>query len=165
MKKEYQDYLISKHPHFFGDETIYTGGLQEFGDLLKESKTKKIFPIQFGMECGDGWFPLIKKLFEEIDHRLKWRNAQLNTNDTPIVFSLTQVKEKFGGLNIYYFGGDEEISGMITLAESLSYSICETCGTMDNVGHTVGWIATICSSCLEKTDRLNNLEWKKTDIP
>jgi hypothetical protein len=58
-----------------------------------------------------------------------------------------QVKEKFSGLRFYAQGGDETTSAMITLAESLSYRICEECGVMnDTVGRNQdGWIQTTCS--------------------
>jgi hypothetical protein len=54
-----------------------------------------------------------------------------------------QVKEKFGGLRFYYRGGDEYISGLAAMAESMSYVTCETCG---NPGSPTkgGWITTLC---------------------
>lgn len=62
--------------------------------------------------------------------------------------TLDQVKEKFGTLRFYYSGGDDYISGMVSLAESLTGVTCEECG---NVGERrgSGWIHTFCNPCEE----------------
>ena len=60
--------------------------------------------------------------------------------------TLDQVKEKFGTLRFYYTGGDDYISGMVTMAESMSGVTCEECG---NPGEQKGggWVRTICEPC------------------
>jgi hypothetical protein len=62
--------------------------------------------------------------------------------------TLDQVKEKFGTLRFYYSGGDDYISGMVSLAESMSGVTCEGCG---NIGERRGdgWIHTYCTPCEE----------------
>jgi hypothetical protein len=59
--------------------------------------------------------------------------------------TLDQVKEKFGTLRFYYTGGDDEISGMVRMAESMSGVTCEECG---NPGERrgSGWIYTACDT-------------------
>ena len=54
-----------------------------------------------------------------------------------------QIKEKFGGLRFYYQGGDDHISGMVSMAEVWAGRSCEKCG---NVGErrSGGWIRTLC---------------------
>jgi hypothetical protein len=54
-----------------------------------------------------------------------------------------QVKEKFGGLRFYYHGGDDEVSGMVRMAESWAAKTCETCGERGELRHG-GWIRTLC---------------------
>jgi len=61
----------------------------------------------------------------------------------------SQVKEKFGGLCFYYEGGDTYIDGAVALAESLSYRICEACGSPGRPNNE-GWISTRCEPCLQK---------------
>ena len=97
----------------------------------------------WGFDCNDGWFWLINNLCKTIQDYID-NNKHLNI---PQVVA-TQVKEKFGGLCFYYNGGDNLISGMVWLAESLSYSICENCGSTKDVTHnTEGWIYTRCKTC------------------
>jgi hypothetical protein len=76
-----------------------------------------------------------------------------------IYFQIDQIKEKFGGLRFYYSGGDDYIDGMTSLAESLSYRICEYCGTTKEVGITKGWNITVCSTCREKNESVKSLNW------
>jgi len=78
----------------------------------------------------------------------------------PITVNVTQIKEKFSGLRFYYNGGDDIISGMVNLAESMSYKTCEICGTTKNVGCTKGWLTTCCLDCLEKNEKLKKLVWE-----
>lgn len=72
--------------------------------------------------------------------------------------TLDQVKEKFGTLRFYYSGGDEYISGMVTMAEAMSGTTCESCG---NPGERKGggWVHTYCDPCEEKRE----LARKKSD--
>jgi hypothetical protein len=68
----------------------------------------------------------------------------------------TQVKEKYGTLRFYYYGGDDEISSMVTLAESMSEVTCEQCG---NPGKTLGgeiWTSTLCKAHAEEA----NYNWE-----
>lgn len=54
-----------------------------------------------------------------------------------------QIKEKFGGLRFYYQGGDDEISGMVRMAELWAGRSCETCGNLGE-RRSGGWIRTLC---------------------
>ena len=79
--------------------------------------------------------------------------------------TLDQVKEKFGTLRFYYSGGDDYISGMVSLAESLTGVTCESCG---NVGERRGggWVHTYCTPCeeareIERARQLEEYEFKK----
>lgn len=64
---------------------------------------------------------------------------------------LQQVKEKFGTLRFYYEGGDDYISGLVSMAEAMSGCTCEDCG---NTGERQGggWIRTICQPCETKRE-------------
>jgi hypothetical protein len=119
----------------------------------------------WGLECGNGWFYLIQGLCTSVQSRIDNRLKEIASYDKnypggkdstgkeapypkpqpieQVVFA--QVKEKMGGLRIYYSGGDEQIHGMFDFAENLSYDICEECGTTENVGATKGWISVSCT--------------------
>ena len=99
----------------------------------------------WGFACGDGWFNILDQLMGNIQHHLDWKNK-----NGPVVAQVTldQVKEKFGTLRFYYSGGDDYISGMVSLAESMTGVTCEECG---NVGERRGggWVHTYCTPCEE----------------
>ena len=63
--------------------------------------------------------------------------------------TLDQVKEKFGTLRFYYTGGDDYISGLVSMAESMSAVTCESCGHPGEQTRG-GWIKTNCKPCEEK---------------
>ena len=54
-----------------------------------------------------------------------------------------QIKEKFGTLRMYYEGGDETTSAIVSFAENMSETTCEVCGDVGQV-YGGGWISTLC---------------------
>jgi hypothetical protein len=159
MKRELQTKLLTDYPEFFshlGDKKIYVGEKPMMEEIKELTEQKEIVvPMQFGFECGDGWYWLIDQLMKCIHNYCEWNHKEF--------IHITQVKEKFGTLSFYYTGGNEMIHGMVWFAESLSANICETCGTTENVGRTVGWIYTACQSCYEGNGRARDLKWTKND--
>ena len=90
-------------------------------------------------------------------NRLRMQNDITNKKfrmvpEAPSQVVAVQVKEKFGGLRFYYDGGDEHISGMVTMAESWAASTCEVCG---NPGKYRGkqWFYTACDEHTSEKDR------------
>jgi hypothetical protein len=192
MKTELQQKLLKKYPQFFREDLkIYTGEKpmhEEVQELLDQKDI--VLPIQFGFECGNGWYMLLDELMSEIDNHRKNENRnrqnefkykwmkdlsfylRIKTSAKqkrlraigeyiyqkapkggrpPISVHIDQIKEKFGGLRFYYSGGDKTIYGMVSLAESLSYRICETCGSTKEIGQTMGWITTLCKECAKES--------------
>jgi hypothetical protein len=91
---------------------------------------------------GNGWLPLIDTFLSIVAFEMERHNM-------PEV-KIQCVKEKFGGLNIYFSGGNDYTYAYSSFAMKLSYTTCETCGTFHEVGYTTGWIKTICKSCHDK---------------
>ena len=155
MKTELQKKLLKKYAEFFTtDRKIYVGEkpiMEEVTEMLNQKEI--VLPIQFGIECESGWFELINELLDAIQHYCK-------DNNKPFI-NITQIKEKMGGLRIYYTGGDELIDGMVWFAEHMSYYICEYCGTNKDVGLTTGWYSTICKDCHSKIKNRKDLNWKE----
>jgi hypothetical protein len=55
----------------------------------------------------------------------------------------TQIKEKFGTLRFYYFGGDDYCRGVESMAELMSAVTCEVCSSPGKL-RKGGWIRTLC---------------------
>jgi len=141
MNSKLDSYLVTKYPKLF----------------IKRYEDMKSTAMCWGFECGDGWFWLLDNLCQSIQSYIDY-----NTHKNITQVTVEQVKEKFGGLRFYIEGGDDTIHGMISLAERMSYNICETCGSTENIGQTSGWIKNICEDCA-KLDTKSN--WKKREIP
>ena len=114
-----------------------------------KNKYPKIFEHAYP-GVGNGWIQYLDVMCQH----LEW---QTKHNGHPQVVA-SQVKEKFGGLRFYTNGVDEYQRGVIGLMETLSNSICEECGSINNVIQTKGWIKTICRPCLTKHRFLSQLE-------
>jgi len=98
--------------------------------------------VQNLCSCGDGWLQLIHDLIEEL-LAAGWDKR------------VTQIKEKFGGLRFYIGSGSEEIWGIISNYEALSYEVCEVCGEQGVLRNDIGWYQTLCDKHYqEKCDEI-----------
>jgi hypothetical protein len=144
MKIELQNQLFEKYPDLFSNRT----------------KTRMESCMSWGCEIGNGWYDLLSsvcwRIFQHeknISERIAVRNKYGTPSDQadldyfPVKFD--QIKEKFGGLRIYYSGGDDYVEGVTSMAEEYSYKVCEVCG---NAGkpNKGGWITTLCDNCRNK---------------
>lgn len=125
MTRELENKLFEKYPKIFaGKDLPITQNL-----------------MSFGFECDDGWYWIIDNLCGHIQSYLD-NNTHLNI---PQVVA-TQVKEKYGTLRFYFDGGNDYIYGMVSHTEYLSGTICEECGSHEEIGTTQGWYKTLCFS-------------------
>jgi hypothetical protein len=117
--------------------------------------------MSWGCECGNGWYDILSSLcwmIKQHEDNIKWNREYLEKNDPerlkekpeyfPVKFD--QIKEKYGGLRVYFSGGDEYIEGLVSMAESFSYQVCEACGQKGRPNKG-GWISTLCDNCRNKT--------------
>jgi hypothetical protein len=121
-----------------------------------------------GIECNEGWIELIRFVCKSFAHIVKEGEAAY------IRFS--QIKEKFGLLRIYFDyaasvktikkNTQEEnelfhkLHTIVGTVESLSGSVCEDCGRIQNENLKVetmakhglrgGWTRTLCEECRNK---------------
>lgn len=95
--------------------------------------------LKCGIECDYGWFDLIERVCFQISKRVE----TLQYSD----FKIIQIKEKFGQLRIYTTFSDDYISGVISLASSISLCTCEVCGNKGSIDPTNQWIRTLCDDC------------------
>ena len=148
MDKELQSNLFNKYKDLFA-----TRNRLDMGKLM--------MPIDFGIEFGNGWYFILDNLLYCIDSYIKNHNKWNKKEGEPdLTLDVTQIKEKFGGLRFYYNGGNDEIEGMVHLAETLCNNTCEECGINQDVGRTSGWIITLCKSCAEKAGKLEKWQLK-----
>lgn len=75
-----------------------------------------------GFECGDGWFNLIERLCYRIQ-------IEVDQGDRaqPVA---AQVKEKLGGLRIYWCDADKGLRTLTHWVTDLSLVACELCGAL-----------------------------------
>jgi hypothetical protein len=106
-----------------------------------EERFPKMFAGKYGgFAVGAGWYPILEILCSNIQSHIDWKVKQ--GQDISQV-EVEQIKEKFGGLRFYYSGGDDEISGMVRMAEAWADIACEECGGIGK-RRDGGWIRTLC---------------------
>jgi hypothetical protein len=93
-----------------------------------------------GFAVGKGWYPIIERLSSNIQQHIEWKNRESEVVPQVIV---EQIKEKFGGLRFYYQGGDEQVAGMVRMAEAWADVACEECGGIGK-RRGGGWVRTLC---------------------
>ena len=122
---------------------------EDFPDLFADrNKSPRESCMSFGIECGNGWYDLIRSVCYRIkQHEENKKHRKESASDISVVFD--QVKEKFGGLRIYYRGGDDYVDGVVDMAEEMSYKICERCGNRGTPNQG-GWIVTLCDFCRQE---------------
>ena len=111
--------------------------LESMGGLKSAYYPDRIITSRM-FECGSGWNKLICDLIQNLID-IGWNKE------------IAQIKEKFGTLRFYPGGCTDEQWKLIGEAERKSATICEYCGTTENVKlYTDGWYTTECLSCRNK---------------
>lgn len=87
------------------------------------------------IECGTGWLPLLQRLCAQL--------AELEQQSgLPVL--LSQIKEKYGVLRIYYDQAPAGVDALIEAAEAESQRICELCGKPGSPCSGRGYVKTFC---------------------
>jgi hypothetical protein len=145
MNAELQNKLYEKYPDLFSNKNK---------DIMSSC-------MAWGIECNNGWYDILSSLcwmIKQHEDNIKSNREYLEKNDPeklkekpeyfPVKFD--QIKEKYGGLRVYFSGGDDYIEGLVSMAENFSYHVCEVCGQKGNPNKG-GWITTLCEDCRSKT--------------
>lgn len=107
--------------------------------------------LEWGFECDDGWYEIIKELSNYIYKGCLEREIKMGLPDdlefNPI--HVIQVKEKYGTLRFYLSGTHDWMEKFIDMAEEKSSVTCETCGKQGELKKGVWW-HTICKDCENK---------------
>lgn len=86
------------------------------------------------LDVGVGWLPLLSDLHDEL--------SGLDPE-----YRLHQVKEKFGGLRVYYdikAGVVAEARSAVERAEGRAWQTCERCGRPGSIREITGWRRVAC---------------------
>jgi len=137
MKSELQNTLYEKYPQLF----------------VNKDKTPMQSPMCFGIETGEGWYDIISSLcwaIKQYEDSIIWQKEWKQKTDPeyqsdyfPVKFD--QIKEKYGGLRVYFSGGDQYVEGLVSMAEAMSYHICDICGNKGEANKG-GWISVRCEA-------------------
>lgn len=100
----------------------------------------------FGVECGEGWFPLIEPILQYIQSYNKDKAEEYQI----VVY---QIKEKWGILQLEIGNYPDELAKMIEAAEKASTTTCEKCGAPGSLRDCRGWYHTLCDKCFEKQQK------------
>lgn len=139
------------------DDEMFERLVKRWPDLMEKSEQQ-----YFGV--GAGWYNIIDTLCGSISHEVGSARYKLTyamehqgekyalpipeaeaalaqaIENLPVI---QQIKEKFGGLRFYIYGGTDTTGYYIEFAELLSYRTCEVCGAPGE-RRTGGWIKTLC---------------------
>lgn len=137
MNSELQNQLYQKYPQLF----------------VNKDKTPMQSPMCFGIETGEGWYEIISSLCwmikqheDSIIWQTKWTqetDPEYKSDYFPVKFD--QIKEKYGGLRVYFSGGDQYVEGLVSMAEAMSYHVCDVCGNKGEANKG-GWISVRCEA-------------------
>ena len=130
-----------------------------FMKRLEELYPRAMRNVYCGVSINEGWFHIIEALVKNIHQHIKWKrkmrarelvNQRKRVDDVKVTeyvphIEIHQIKEKFGGLRFYYEGGDEQVHGMVRMAEAWADSTCELCGTRGSL-RTGGWVKNLCDA-------------------
>ena len=127
------------------------------------AKYPRLIPERFGFEFHEdgGWLGLLDDFFAVVDRVLP----------TDVPFQLLQVKEKFGGLRIYYHidgvvpdAVSNEIRDALVRADARSEHTCEVCGKRGSPHRLGTYILTVCEEHAEVNGRVAIPETGRTSI-
>lgn len=100
-------------------------------------------PMGFGIECGEGWFQLLRELSGKLEALIEKLPAEIRSD-----YRAAQVKEKLGALTVHMTGATAEMMDAIHAAREASEHVCEMCGASGSL-RTIGafqWLKTLCDA-------------------
>jgi hypothetical protein len=130
----------------------------EFSESM-EKRFSKMFEEKYGgFAIGTGWWPIVESLCVNIQSHIDHKEKQGQPIPQVVV---EQIKEKFGGLRFYYQGGDDQVAGMVRMAEAWAAYSCEECGSPGK-RTSEGWIKNLCEFHLAEREAVRAEEMRKS---
>ena len=102
--------------------------IQEFPAVFQNMDTEVFSSIP------SGWYNILYNLCEELTPILNEERSKITEDPEQPMFSVLQIKEKFGGLRFYFMMNTENtelhenIQKLIDIAEDKSYDTCQITG-------------------------------------
>lgn len=139
MTREKEAFIFSTYSHLFPAKEV--------------RRDPKLSSLSYGIETEDGWFEIIEETCKllSVYEGLK----------------ITQIKSKFGTLQIYTDFSNKEIDELLDGLSEKSDSICERCGSLKEsktqyeIDKKLYWF---CLSCVEKVTGKPVQEIKKAEM-
>jgi hypothetical protein len=132
-----------------------------YGALVAVDKQADNALSLWGIQCGDGWYGILRSLGTAIDGACRESGEYA-----------AQIKEKFGTLRVYLISRnpetnmkmnlrqevgplislhpvsrDEGIRALVNVAIEKSSTTCERCGSAGSIGKANTMIAVLCTDC------------------
>ena len=118
-------------------------------------------PYGVNWELPEGWEEVVDELCgaiqDYVDNVKRYKEGEEIRVEQ---VRCTQVKEKFGGLRFYFEGGDQEVDGMVRMAEWMCENRCQDCGRKEDLGKTSGWISVLCRNCAIASGDRAMMSWQ-----
>lgn len=178
MNKELSQYLTRRYSKIFPKKTNYSKEYLfsfEFNDGWFTIINNCLLNIQTHIDYINNHYNEMqeyKKLiennsFESLPQWVKMSidNGNFNADNIAgpcVQLVATQIKEKFGGLNFYYSGGDDFCKGVVETTQSLSSTTCEMCGEQGKM-YSNGYVQTLCATHAKEYNKqlLTNIKGNK----
>lgn len=121
--------------------------VRDFPDIFRDNRKPRTCML-YGCCVGDGWEPILRRLMGVAAEENAGKPLDLQAY-------AVQVKEKFGGLRVYWANATDRLYKETERAERESYLACEDCGTAEGVTVEGSWVRTLCGPCRQRrrTDR------------
>lgn len=163
--EEFEKHMAEKYPRYFGEGKRYGGFaigegwfpiieslVGQIDHYTKWRRNMRAYDLRLARAKAKGRDAVLKYItkgksipsfYDEDRADVIMENDQRPITEKVNWICIEQIKEKFGGLRFYYQGGDEHVSGMVTMAEVWANHTCETCGNKGE-RRSGGWIRTLC---------------------
>lgn len=109
--------------------------------LFRAKYPRTFAKVEF-LETLDGWDELISMMSSLIESCIEHHVPEELRDQVYI----QQIKQKLGGLRVHMSHHVPQIQGIISMAETMSYFVCEVCGNHAGHRNVRGWLTALCDT-------------------
>ena len=181
---EFETHMAKKYPRYFGEGKQYGGFaigegwfpivealVGQIDHYTKWKRNMRAYDLRLDRARDKGRDAVLAFLCKGKEPKM-WDEERADEimktpqRITPHVdwIRIGQIKEKFGGLRFYYDGGDDQICGMVDMAETWAGYTCEKCGNKGQ-RRDGGWVRTLCDTHeAEYQERMAKMKSEDDDV-